>query len=161
MRSLVLAALLFAAPSFAHERRVTFEVQRADLHGMLRVLAEVMKVNVVVGEDVRGQVTVRLKNVTAKDAFQVILDSHGLGVEKTGPNIWRVAPLSQLAAEASARAKIKDLKHQTAQLETTLMPVSYANAADLVPHVKAMLSDRGSVAVDARTNTLIIRDVRE
>jgi type IV pilus assembly protein PilQ len=66
-----------------------------------------------------------------------------------------------LASEAEAKARLKKAKHESAELETTLMPVSYANANDLVPHVKAMLSDRGSVAVDARTNTLIIRDVRE
>jgi type IV pilus assembly protein PilQ len=160
MRSILLAVLLLAAPSLADTRKVTFEVQRADLHGMLNELAEVMKVNLVVAEGVRGQVTVRLRNVTAQEAFQVVLDSHGLGVEKKG-NIWRVAPLTELAAEAEQRARIKKAKHETAELETTLMPVSYANAADLVPHVKAMLSDRGSVAVDARTNTLIIRDVRE
>jgi type IV pilus assembly protein PilQ len=160
MRSLVLAVVLLTAPVFAEARKVTFEVQRADLQGMLSVLAEVMKVNLVVADGVRGQVTVRLRNVTAQEAFQVVLDAHSLGVEKKG-NIWRVAPLTQLASEAEARARLKKAQHESAELETTLMPVSYANANDLVPHVKAMLSDRGTVAVDARTNTLIIRDVRE
>jgi type II secretory pathway component HofQ len=160
MRHLLLAALLLSAPALAEQQKLSFEIQRADLHGVLRVLAESMKVNLVVAENVKGAVTLRLRNVTPQQAFEVVLQSYGLGVEKKA-NIWRVAPLTQLTSEAEQRARLKEAKHKSAELETRLVPVSYANAADLVPHVKAMLTDRGSVAVDARTNTLIIRDVKE
>lgn len=160
MRSVLFTALLLALPATAEPRRLSLDVQRADLPGMLTVLAEAMKVNLVVAEGVRGAVTLRLENVTPRQAFEVVLQSHGLGVERAAGNLWRVAPRAQLAAEAEQRARLKELQHEAAELETTLMPVSHARAADLVPQVKAMLTERGTVSVDARTNTLIIRDVR-
>jgi type IV pilus assembly protein PilQ len=159
-KSLLFTALLLALPASAGSKRLSFQIQRADLHGILSVLAQTLKVNLVLAEGVRGAVTLQLRNVTPLQAFEVVLQSHSLGVEKTG-NIWRVAPLAQLSSEAEARARLKELKHRTAPLETTLIPVSNATASELLPHVKAMLTDRGSVAVDVRTNTLIIRDVRE
>jgi type IV pilus assembly protein PilQ len=66
-----------------------------------------------------------------------------------------------LAREAEARAKLADAKQQSGRLETRLIAVSSADAAELAPQVKALLSPRGTVGVDKRTNTLIIRGLAE
>ena len=87
-----------------------------------------------------------------------MLAAKGLGVEQT-ESILRVAPLSQLEAEAAQRARLAEAQFQTAPLKTTLMRVNYANASEMAALVKPTLSARGTVSVDARTNTLIIRDV--
>jgi type IV pilus assembly protein PilQ len=79
-------------------------------------------------------------------------------MEKRG-NILRVAPLKVLQEEAEALARLKKAKAESAPLRTFFIPVNYANAADMAQHVKAVLSPRGSVSVDARTNTLIVTDV--
>jgi type IV pilus assembly protein PilQ len=71
----------------------------------------------------------------------------------------RVAPLRKLQEEAALRVELKQAREQEAPLKTYFIPVNHARAADLLPHVKALLSPRGSVSVDARTNTLIVTDV--
>ena len=141
------------------EKRITLEVQKADVQSVLRVFAEVMRVNLVISDDVQGTVTLSLRNVKVSDAFAAVLTARGLGFEKAGENLLRVAPLKTLTDEAEARARLKDAKLAGAKLETKLIRVSYAEASDLVEQVKPLLSPRGTVTVDKRTNTLVIRDV--
>jgi type II secretory pathway component HofQ len=151
--------LLIAVLSAGSEKRVTLEFQKADVSNVLRIFAELMRVNLVLADSVQGQVTISLRSVKVSDAFAAVLQAQGLGFEKTAGSIYRVAPLKVLADEAQARAKLADAKLNEGKLETRLIRVNYARAEELVPHVKALLSPRGSVSVDARTNTLIIRDV--
>ena len=103
--------------------------------------------------------TLSVRNVRWEEALDAVLATRGLGLEKRG-DIWRVAPLRRVGDEAEARARLEKAKLAGYPLETRLVPVNYARAADLVPMVKATLSERGTVMVDARTNTLIITDVQ-
>lgn len=160
IRVAVLSCVLGSAPAFA-QKRITLEVQKADITSVLRVFAELMHLNLVVADDVQGQVTLSLRNVRITEAFAVVLQARGLGYEKQGGNILRVATLPTLTREAEERAKLEDAKLKDSKLETRLIPVNYANADDLVPQVKALLSPRGTVSVDKRTNTLIVRDVAD
>jgi type IV pilus assembly protein PilQ len=160
LRFAVVSCVLGSAPAFA-QKRITLEVQKAEVQSVLRVFAELMHLNLVVADDVAGQVTISLRNVRVGDAFQAVLQVRGLGYEKQAGNILRVAPLKTLTDEAEARAKLADAKLAAKSLETRLIPVSYADASELVPQVKALLSPRGTVSVDKRTNTLIVRDVAE
>ncbi|HVE82534.1 MAG TPA: secretin N-terminal domain-containing protein, partial [Myxococcales bacterium] len=98
------------------------------------------------------------RNVPWTDALDAVLASLGLGMERMG-TIIRVAPLKVLEAEAKARASLKQSREQAAPLATRIIPVSYARAEDLLPHVKALLSPRGTATFDARTNVIIVRDV--
>ncbi|WP_257457722.1 secretin and TonB N-terminal domain-containing protein [Archangium lipolyticum] len=160
-RVVLLALALAATPALAaskQARRISLDVTRANIHDVLRMLADVGRKNLVVSEEVRGTVTLTLRNVPWTEALEVVLASHGLGMEQRG-NILRVAPLKTLQEEAEAHVKLKQAREESAPLRTFLVPVNYAKASDLVPHVKAVLSPRGSVSVDARTNTLIITDV--
>lgn len=159
MRLFLLVGLLSVSSAFAAvPLKISLEVQKADIHSLLRFFGEVGKVNFVAGDDVAGQVTVRLRNVTVADAIDAVLATRGLGQERRG-NIIRVAPLATLAAEAKTRADLKAARQQTAELQTVLIPINYARATDIAKAVQGSLSPRGSVTVDERTNTLIVRDV--
>ncbi|NMO20324.1 pilus assembly protein PilQ [Pyxidicoccus fallax] len=163
IRAAVLALTLLGTPALAaspkgEERRVTLDIVRADIHDVLRMLADMRRLNLVVDEEVKGTVTLRLRNVPWRQALETVLASQGLGRELRG-EVMRVAPLSKLKDEADLRAQLKQAREQEGPLRTYLIPVNHARAADLLPHVKAQLSPRGSVSVDTRTNTLIVTDV--
>lgn len=158
--ALLSAPALAAAPAFPKlaGKRISVDVVRADLHDVLRMLADEGRLNLVVAEGVQGKVTLRLRDVPWSQVLETVLASHGLGTERRG-NVVRVAPLKQLQEEAEARVKLAQAREAEAPLHTYFLPVSYARAADLVPQVQALLSPRGRVSVDTRTNTLIITDV--
>lgn len=141
-------------------KRVSFEFKDIDIHNLLRIIAEISKKNVVVADDVSGKVTVRLRNVPWDQALDLVLRSKGLGKEEFG-NIIRVAPLARLEAEAESRRKRAEDREKSAPLSVTLVPVNYATASEMSQRVKEVLSARGNVAVDTRTNTLIVRDLPE
>ena len=139
-------------------RRVDLDFKDADIHNILRLLADVGGVNIVTADDVSGQVTIRMRNVPWDQALDVILQAKGLGMVRRG-NLIRVAPLETLEKEREAAIARQKQQEQLAPLETRLVPVSYASATDLSPRVQELLSDRGSVSVDERTNVMIVRDI--
>jgi type IV pilus assembly protein PilQ len=141
-------------------RRIDLDFKDADIHNILRLLAEVGGVNVVTSDDVSGSVTIRMRNVPWDQALDVILQAKSLGMVRRG-NLIRVAPMSTLEKEREAAIARRKQQEQLAPLETRLIPVSYADAEALRPRAKELLSDRGSVSVDSRTNVLIVRDIVE
>jgi type IV pilus assembly protein PilQ len=139
-------------------RRIDIDLKDADVHNVLRLLADTGRVNIITADNVAGTVTIRMRNVPWDQALDVVLQAKNLGMEQRG-NIIRVAPLADLEKEremAIARAK-QEL--QLAPLETRLIPVSYAQAGDIQERARDLLSGRGSIAVDLRTNVMIVRDV--
>ena len=139
-------------------RRVDLDFKDADIHNILRLLADVGGVNIVTADDVSGAVTIRMRNVPWDQALDVILQAKGLGMVRRG-NLIRVAPLETLEKEREAAIARQKQQEQLAPLETRLVPVSYATASELSPRVQELLSERGSVSVDERTNVLIVRDI--
>jgi len=140
-------------------KRVSFEFKDIGIHNLLRMIAEVAQKNIVVADDVQGKVTIRLKNVPWDQALELVLRSKGLGKETLGNNIIRVAPLRALEEEARMREERARTMARQEPLVIQLIPVSYANADQMRDRVKEMLTERGSVSVDTRTNTLIVREV--
>jgi type II secretory pathway component HofQ len=155
---LALASPSLAAPPRVESKRINLDVVRADVHNVLRMLADVGRLNLVVSEHVQGEVTLKLKNVPWREALDVVLASKGLGQELQG-NVLRVAPVKELAEETAARTQLKQAREEAAPLKTSFIPVSHARASELLPHVQAQLSARGKASVDARTNTIIVTDV--
>ncbi len=147
-------------PSGMARKRVDIELRGADIQNVLRLLAREGGVNIVSGDDVKGSVTLKLKNVLLSDAFVVVLKSLKLGYEQDG-EILRVSPAAQFEAEAASRRQAIIDSFPLEPLEVVLMPVNYASAEQLKALVKTVLSSRGSVEVDQRTNTLIIKDVTQ
>jgi type IV pilus assembly protein PilQ len=157
------------APSYASEgapkqsrykgKRVSFEFKDIDIQNLLRVIAEISKKNIVVADDVSGKVTIRLRNVPWDQALDLILRTKSLGKEEVG-NIIRIAPLKTLEEEVRLRNERAISLRKQEDLLVNLIPVNYAVAQDMSLRVKDILSDRGSVTVDTRTNVLIVKDVR-
>lgn len=141
-------------------KRVSFEFKDIDIHNLLRIIAEISKKNIVVADDVAGKITVRLRNVPWDQALDLVLRSKSLGKEEFG-NIIRVAPLATLETEAKSRAERRKLAIESTPLSVSLISVNYATAGDMASRVKEVLSSRGNVTVDTRTNTLIVRDLPE
>ena len=139
-------------------RRIDLDLKDADIHNVLRLLADVGHVNVVTADDVSGNITIRMRNVPWDQALDVVLQAKGLGMVRQG-NLIRVAPLAQLQKERELKLAQQKQEYELTPLETRLIPVSYANADELQARTKDLLSPRGSIAVDERTNVLIARDI--
>ena len=154
--SIVLASFTALA---APERRITIDMQDAEIGNVLRLLADVSGKNLVYGEEVKGKITLKLKNVPWSQALKVVLQTKGLGAEHDG-NVIRIALQTDLDAEEQARLDLAAARELKGPLATRIIPVSYANAKELAEQIKPLLSPRGTLSVDTRTNTIIVRDVR-
>ncbi|HWE24640.1 MAG TPA: type IV pilus secretin PilQ, partial [Myxococcales bacterium] len=141
-------------------RRVDFNVKDIDIKNLLGAIAEISKKNIIVADDVKGTVTIKLRNVPWDQALDIILKSKGLGREEVG-NIIRVAPIATLRAEQKEAADAAKNSLALQPLRVRLIPVNYADAGALVEKLKDTLTERGTVSVDKRTNTLIVKDVQE
>jgi type IV pilus assembly protein PilQ len=113
----------------------------------------------VYGEEVKGKVTLKLREVPWDQALEVILKTKGLGMKQSG-NVIRVATLEALHQEELDALNLNEQRMLKGPLTTRVIPVNYARAQEMAAHLKLLLSPRGSVSVDERTNTLIVRDVK-
>lgn len=141
-------------------RKITIDMQDADIVNVIRLMGDVSGKNVVIGEDVKGKVTVKLKNVPWDQALDVVLKTKDLGRDERG-GIIRVVPQPKLDAEREARLKLQDEREKKLPTTVRLIPVNYAIAKDLTPQVKELLSLRGKVTFDSRTNVIIVEDIRD
>ncbi len=138
--------------------KISLELKDADIRDVLRIIADVSKLNIVASDDVAGLVTVRLINVPWDLALDVILKSKGYGMVKT-ERIIRVARQTILDAETDAAFKNEVLKLYTKPLQIFLIPVSYGKSDSLVEIVKKVLSPRGEVTFDKRSNMIVVKDI--
>ena len=139
-------------------RRISLDFKDADIANILRLIAEVSDLNIIAGEEVEGKVTIRLVDVPWDQAMDVILLTKGLGFTRVG-NVLRIAPLETLKAEQEARLMERRSKEKLEDLVVKLQPVNYADVNEMKDLIQRLLSPRGSVNVDERTSTLIIKDI--
>jgi len=153
-------------PQPGRERRFTghpisLDFQGADLRAVLRTFAEISGLNIVIDPAVQGTVDVALRDVPWDQALDIILRANKLGYLVDG-TIVRIAPLNVLADEEAQRRKLGEEQALAGQLGVLTKTLSYAKAEELQALLtKSALSQRGTVQVDARTNTLIITDLPE
>jgi type IV pilus assembly protein PilQ len=141
-------------------KKITLDFKEADIHNILRLFAEVSDLNIITTDDVKGKVTVRLVDVPWDQALDILLQANNLGVERIG-NVIRIAPLARLSAEKKARAEAVKATEELEPLVSEMIPINYGDANEIgTKGVKPLLSGRGSVVVDERTNTLVITDIR-
>ncbi len=138
---------------------VSLDFQSADLRAVLRTFAEISGLNIVIGPTVQGSVDVALRDVPWDQALDLILRSNQLGCELEG-TIVRIVPFSVLRSEQEERQRLADAQALAGELLTVTRTLSYARAEQLQPLLTAtVLSQRGSITNDPRTNTLIITDL--
>ena len=138
---------------------VSLDFQQADLKSVLRVFSEISGLNVVIDPSVSGTVDVALKDVPWDQALDIILRANQLGYLVDG-TVVRIAPLKVLADEEAQRRKLADEQALSGVVKVLTRTPSYAKANELSALLtKSVLSQRGAVQVDPRTNTLIITDL--
>ena len=147
-------------PGFTGEK-LSLNFQNVEVRAVLQVIADFTGLNVITSDTVGGSLTLRLKDVPWDQALDIILQSKGLDMRKTGNVVW-IAPRDELATREKlaleARSQIADLE----PLRTESMQVNYQKAADfqtlLSDPKQRILSKRGSAVVDVRTNTVFVQD---
>ena len=144
--------------------RLSLNFQNIEVRAVLQLLADFTGLNLVASDTVRGKVTLRLKNVPWDQALDIILKSRGLGMRQVG-NVIMVAPTEEIAAREKLELEANRQIEELAPLQTEFIQVNYAKAGALASLLKAkensLMSGRGSVTIDARTNTLLVRDTAE
>jgi type IV pilus assembly protein PilQ len=140
---------------------VSLDFQGADLRAVLRTFAEISGLNIVIDPTIQGTVDVALRDVPWDQALDIILRANRLGYVIDG-TIVRIAPLTVLADEEAQRQKLAEAQALAGTLTTITRTLSYARAELVQPLLTAtVLSQRGSITTDVRTNTLIITDLEE
>jgi type IV pilus assembly protein PilQ len=150
--------------------RVTFNFQDIPVRSVLQLIADVSDLNIVVADSVGGNLTLRLTNVPWDQALDIVMDARNLDMRKNGNVLW-IAPTAEIAAREQQLLQAQMDRRILEPLQTVLIPVSYASAEELrnlivdstsnVETEYGLLSERGSVSVDARTNTLLITDTAD
>ncbi len=154
---------------------MTMDFLNADVTNILRLIGEVSQLNIIWGPEVRGNVSMRLKNVPWDQALDVILENNNLRQRKVGNVIWITTKAKMAQVEAEERRRIEEYrarleaerrkraeeaekKKQLEPVETEYIPVDFAAADDIKDHI--VVSNRGKVSIDERTNTIIMVDIR-
>jgi type IV pilus assembly protein PilQ len=139
-------------------RRIDLDFKDADIHNILRLLSDVGQVNIVTADDIKGAVTIRMRNVPWDQALDVILKSKGFAYVRE-QNLIRVATAEQLDKERKAELERQAARVALEPLQTRIVPMSYQDANKMTAQVKDLLSPRGRLSVDERTNVMIITDI--
>ena len=144
--------------------RLTLNFQDIETRAVLQLLADASGQNIVVSDSVSGNVTLRLQNVPWDQALDIVLRTKGLDKRKQD-NVIIVAPQAELAAREKAELAARKDVQELAPLRSEYLQVNYAKASDMAALIKtqtnSLLSPRGSVAVDERTNTLLVQDTND
>lgn len=165
-------------------KKISLSFQSVDVRQVLQIVADVADVNMVVSDSVSGTMALRLEDVPWDQALDIILDAKGLGMRREN-NVITVAPLPEIAAREKAELVARQATSNLAPLHSEILQINYANAGDMANILQSntaaqtptpgtagaallnrddnsgsLLSARGRVTVDARTNSLLVTDTR-
>jgi type IV pilus assembly protein PilQ len=145
--------------------KLSLNFQDIEVRAVLQLLADFTDKNIVVSDTVAGNITVRLKDVPWDQALDIVLESKNLAMRENGNVIW-VAPAQELATKEQQELESIKAKQELEPLVTEYIAVNFAKAADMMALIEkskgedkqSLLSPRGKVSVDERTNTLLVQD---
>jgi type IV pilus assembly protein PilQ len=144
--------------------KLTLNFQDIEVRAVLQLIADFTGLNMVTSDTVKGNVTLRLKNVPWDQALDLILQTKGLDMRKSG-NVVMVAPSQEIAAREKQDYESQKQISELAPLFTDHLQINYAKADDIAALLKmegnSLLSERGSTATDERTNTLLVQDTAD
>lgn len=146
-------------------KKISLNFQDIDVRSVLAIIAEFTGLNLVASDSVTGRVTLNLEEVPWDQALDLVLKSHGLASRRRG-NVIVVAPAMEFSQIESQELVTRSQQQALMPLQTEYIQVRYARAGQLAQLIRTeggfgLLSDRGRVAVDPRTNTLLIQDTSE
>ncbi len=149
-------------PEYTGER-LSLNFQDIEVRAVLQLIADFTGLNVVVSDRVTGNLTLRLQNVPWDHALDIILRTQGLDKRITD-NVMLVAPAEEIAERERLDAQARRDEEELSPLRSDYFQINYAKAGDISALLQSadatLLSERGNVAIDERTNTLIIRDTQ-
>ncbi len=157
---------LTQGPGYTGEK-LSLNFQNIETRSLLQVIADFTNFNIVTSDSVTGAVTLRLKDVPWDQALDIILQAKGLGMRKTG-NVLLIAPKDELAAKDKLDLEARNTIQTLESVRTQSFQINYAKAADIGAQIAAggtgptsarILSNRGSVIAEARTNQLFVTDI--
>ncbi len=158
---------LVQGPGFAGEK-LSLNFQNIEVRALLQVIADFTNFNVVTSDSVTGSVTLRLKDVPWDQALQIIMDSKGLGMRKSGSVLW-IAPKDEIDARTKKDLESAASMQALEPLQTQSFQLNYAKAADIVNQLGGagstsgggprFLSSRGTVIAEPRTNQIFVNDI--
>jgi len=148
--------------------RITLNFQDIQVRSVLQLIADVSDLNIVVSDSVSGSLTLRLTNVPWDQALDIVLETKNLDMRRSGNVIW-IAPTAEIATREQQILQARVDRQELEPLRTAMISVSYANADELATLIQAaseseeqgLLSARGFVSVDQRTNTLLVSDTSD
>jgi type IV pilus assembly protein PilQ len=161
-------------------KKISLDFQDIEVRRVLQLLADFTDINMVAADSVQGNITLRLKEVPWDQALDIVLKTKNLDKRRNGNVIW-IAPVTELIKAEEEEAKAIKQSVALAPIQTEYMQLSYAKAADIEKLItqnkgasssggssstnnndggESLLSSRGSVSVDARTNTVIVNDTQ-
>jgi type IV pilus assembly protein PilQ len=146
--------------------RLTLNFQDIDVRSVLQLLADTSGQNIVVSDSVAGNLTLRLQNVPWDQALDIVLRTKGLD-KRRQDNVIIIGPTEELATREKAELAAHKEVQELSPTHTEFMQVNYAKVSDLAKLIKtnnakdSMLSPRGSLSVDERTNTLLVQDTSD
>lgn len=147
--------------------RISIDLQDADVEHVLRLISEISGFNLILDDEVKGKISLKLVDIPWDQALDLVLLQRNLGMVLKG-NIMRIASTSKLESERAqmqrvreAALKAKKSMEDLAPLKTEYIQINYNTAADFEGKLKGMLSPRGKISSDSRTNILIVTDTSE
>ncbi len=140
-------------------RRVTIDVVEADIRTVLRSISDVSGFNIILPEGYEATITARLRNVGWRDALMAILNTQDLVATLEGTNVLRLAARADFYSEISTMATNRRDRQNLQDLQTEVFVIRYATAEDIREATSTVLSERGQVSIDTRTNSLVVTDI--
>ncbi|WP_462323853.1 type IV pilus secretin PilQ [Desulfoplanes sp.] len=145
-------------------QKISINLQDADVELVLRLIAQVSGHNLIIDDNVKGTISLKLQDIPWDQALDLVLLQKGLGMVVKG-NIMRIATTKQLEDERNQLRRAREAALQAREsltnlepLQTRYLQINYSTAAEIEPKIREFLSSRGKISQDARTNMLIIRD---
>ena len=153
----------FYQPSARTGEKMSFAFQEIDIRTLLQLIAKNSGMNFIISDAVKGTASLNLKNVTWRQALTIVMRTHGLTSRQVG-NVLYISTIEDITSTESKQLLSSQELSNLAPLESMIIQLKYANANDLADFLKGktgtLLTTRGQVAVDSRTNSIVVRDTR-
>ncbi|MBN2543535.1 type IV pilus secretin PilQ [bacterium] len=158
----IIILILSTIPIYSQKDR-TFDklaFQGANIRAVFQFLAETGNINIVVDPSVSGNITLELKSIGWQKVMDILLETFDLTAVQN-ENYLRILKTADYQTELLSKKEFEEKQQQLIDPETRIVKIDNATAADIAPSVRPVLSDRGQVTIDARSNSLIIKELPE
>jgi type IV pilus assembly protein PilQ len=139
---------------------ISIETSGMEIREVFKFLSEESGINMVLGDEVKGQISLKLRQVPWDQAFVLVMRAKKLGYTRTG-NVIRVAAVADIRAEEDEVVRLANAKKNQTPLSVRVIPISYAKVEEMTRQIQPFLSERGKIAADSRTSSLVISDLDE